>query len=155
MFSKILGTKKENKKKGEDSILVERISKMTLSEMKLYVNDRMKELRVSEEGLQEVMLKLTKEDSKNGCYYIKADDMAVKKKKAFDLVILIAKSKKITVVSIELIQKFVEQQRDIIEAYDKEFKEIYTSRFKDAITSALATIETLSQLQTKMNTLSN
>jgi len=154
MFSKILGRKKGNKEQGEDSVLVERVSKMTLSEMKLYVNDKIKDLLLSEDGLREIMMKLTAKDE-NGHCYVKMDDMAVKKKKAFDLVILLAKSKKVTVESIELVQKFVDIHQDIIAAYDKEFKEIYNSRFRDAISAGLATLETLSCLQTKMNTLSN
>ncbi len=153
MFSKILGRKKGNKEKSENSVLVEKISRMTLSEMKHYINDNMKELTLSEDGLREIMLKLTAKDE-NGFCYLKMDDMDVKKKKAFDLVILLAKSKKITVESIELVQKFVDLHQDIIDTYDKEFKEIYNSRFRDAISAGLATIETLSCLQTKMNTLS-
>jgi len=154
MFSKILGGKKGNNEKGNNSALVEKIEKMSLSEMKLYVLDKMSDNRVCEDGIREIMMKLTKEDKATAQCYLKADDMDVKKKKAFDLVLLIAKSKKITVESIELIQKFVELHRDIIVAYDKEFKDIYISRFKDAISIALVTIETLSEMQTKMNTLS-
>lgn len=152
MFKKILGNVKGSKGSKEDSALDEKIAKMNLSEMKLYIQDRVKDFPVSEEGVESILRKLTTEDT-NGNLYLKIDDMDVKKKKAFDLILLIAKSKKITISSIELIGKFIEVYDDIITAYDKSFKDIYSSRFNDATSVALASIEVRTALETKMHTL--
>ncbi|MBA1433292.1 MAG: hypothetical protein FAF04_06835 [Epsilonproteobacteria bacterium] len=152
MFKSILGSKKEDTSQ-ENAVLVEKISKMNLTEMRSYIKNKIQDFQVSEDGLNEVMRRLTQEDANNKQYYLKADDMDSKKKKAFDLVLAIAQSKKITLVTVELIQKFTEVYKDIIEAYDKEYKEIYASRFADAINAALAGIDQKVELKNKMNVL--
>ena len=155
MFSKILGRKKEDisEEDADHAALVEKISKMNLTEMRSYIKNNIQDFEVSEDGLSEVMHRLTTEDKNTKLYYLKSDDMDSKKKKAFDLVLTVAQNKKINLVTIELIQKFTEIYRDMIDAYDKEHKEIYDSRFNDAIKLALANIDEKAALKNKMHIL--
>jgi ribosomal protein L7/L12 len=155
MFGSILGRKKEeiSTEDKEHQELVEKISKMNLTEMRSYINGKIKEFEVSEDGLNEVLSKLVTPDTKTKNYYVKADDMDSKKKKAFDLVLNAAKNKKVNVVTVELMQKFMDVYKDIIAEYDKEHKEIYESRFRDAIELALKNITQKSELKNKMDVL--
>jgi len=155
MFGNILGRKKEDisEEDSDHAALVEKISKMNLTEMRSYIKNNIKDFEVNEDGLTEVMHRLTTEDKNTKQYYIKSDDMDSKKKKAFDLVLAIAQNKKINLVTIELIQKFTEIYKEIIDAYDKEYKEIYASRFSDAIKLALANINEKTELKNKLHIL--
>jgi len=155
MFKSILGRKKEDtsQEDAEHTALVEKISKMNLTEMRSYIKNNIQDFEVSEDGLNEILHRLTTEDEKSKKYYLKADDMDSKKKKAFDLIIAIAQNKKINLVTVELIQKFVALYSDIIEQYDREYKEIYASRFVDAVNLALANINKKVALQKKMDIL--
>jgi Ni,Fe-hydrogenase III component G len=155
MFKSILGRKKDDKNEENaiDTALVEKISKMNLTEMRSYIKNNIQDFDVSEDGLNEVLRRLITEDEKSKKYYLKADDMDSKKKKAFDLIIVIVQNKKINLVTVELIQKFVALYSDIIEQYDREHKEIYGSRFVDAVNLALANINKKVALQKKMNIL--
>ncbi|MEO1938655.1 MAG: hypothetical protein ABGW85_08505 [Sulfurimonas sp.] len=155
MFGSILGRKKEeiSAEDKEHQELVEKISKMNLTEMRSYINNKIKDFEVSEDGLNEVLSKLITPDAKTNNYYVKVDDMDSKKKKAFDLVLSAAKNKKVNVVTVELMQKFMDVYKDIIANYDKEHKEIYESRFKDAIELALSNITKKSELKNKMDVL--
>jgi len=157
MFKSILGRKKEDigKEDAAHAALSEKISKMNLTQMRSYVKGGLDDFPVTEDGLMELLTKLTTEDSKTKQYYLKADDMDSKKKKAFDLVLLIAKNKKINLVVIELIQKFCKVYKEIVDAYDREYKEIYASRFEDAINLGLTTINSKIALKNKMNVLSS
>ena len=155
MFKGILGRKKEeiSEENTEHTALVEKISKMNLTEMRSYIKNKIQDLDVSEDGLNVVMRRLTEEDAKSKKYYLKADDMDSKKKKAFDLVLSIAENKKINLVTVELVQKFIEIYKDIIDLYDTEHKDIYASRFVDAVNTALENINKRMVLQNKMDVL--
>jgi Ni,Fe-hydrogenase III component G len=155
MFSAIMGRKKEDisEEDKDHAELVAKISKMNLTEMRSYINNKMKDFPVSEDGLIVVMQQLTKEDKKTKKYYIKSDDMDSKKKKAFDLVLAISQNKKISLIAIELIQKFAEVYKDIIYEYDREYKDIYGSRFLDAIKLGLANLREKAALKNKMHIL--
>ena len=154
MFNKLFDSKKESTENDhEHHLLVERIEKMNLSDMRLYVKNNTKEFGACEDGLKEILLKLTTKDENTDKFYINSDDMASKKRKAFDLIILIAQSKKISVEIIELIQTFLEVYAEIISDYDTEFKEIYASRFKDAITLAILNVEKITIMQHKLSVL--
>ena len=157
MFSGILGRKKEeiSEENAEHTALVEKISKMNLTEMRSYIKNKIQDLDVSEDGLNIVMRRLIEKDTKSKKYYLKVDDMDSKKKKAFDLVLSIAQNKKVNLTTIELIQKFMEIYKTIIIEYDKKHKEIYSSRFLDAVNSALASINHKVTLNNKMNILGN
>ncbi len=155
MFKSILGRKKGDISQEESAhaALSEKISKMNLTEMRSYVKNSIKDFEVSGDGLTEVMNRLTTEDENTKQYYLKVDDMDSKKKKAFDLILLVAKNNKINLGTIELIQKFVEIYSKIIKSYDTEYKEIYYSRFEDAINLGLTTINSKVALRNKMNVL--
>lgn len=152
MFGKLFNTKAASKDKNHQYI-VDKISNMNLSKMRSYVRNSIKDFEISEDGLQELMKKLITKDEKTKKYYINSDDMDTKKKKAFELIMLIANSKKLNIVIVEDIQKFVEIYKDIILAYDKELKEIYFSRLEDAIALAISNLDKINTLQKKMKVL--
>lgn len=151
MFKKFLGKKdKTDKKDILHAELREKISKMNLTEMRSYIKNNIKDYALSEDGLNEVMHKLITEDKKMKKYYLKEDDMNSKKKKTFDLILNISQNKKINPITIEYMNKFVEIYKDIIDKYDQEHKEIYFSRFTDAIESAIAQVNLKTELNKKM-----
>jgi len=147
MLAKLLGKKKDqsDEENKEHSELVEKIEKMNLTEMRQYVRNQIKTLPVTEDGLREVALKLVT--------YLHEDDMDSKKKKAFDLILMIAASLKISVETVEVIQKFVDENSEIINAYDTQYKEIYGSRFKDALALAIVNVTEMTKLHNKMHVL--
>jgi len=151
MLKKKKGGESEEEKSNAE--LAAKISKMNLTEMRSYINNRIKDFPVCDDGLSAVVRRLIEKNPKTKEYYIKADDMDSKKKKAFDLILAIAQHKRVNIVTIELIQKFVEIYKDIIDTYDKEHSEIYASRFIDAINSGLLTISKKAALENKMDIL--
>jgi Ni,Fe-hydrogenase III component G len=154
MFGNILGKKKQiSQEDTQNKELIAKISKMNLTEMRSYIKNNIDDFEVSEEGLIAILKKLTTEDEKTKKYYLKSDDMDSKKKKAFDLVILMAQSKRINFEVVELMQRFIETYNEIITQYDRDHKEIYASRFVDAINLALENINKKAILQNKMNLL--
>jgi len=150
MFSKILGKLKKDST-DENHKLIEKISKMNLTDMKSYINNKMDDFPVDEDGLSEVLHKLLKIDDKTSKRYIEFDDMDSKIKKGFDLILAILKNKKVTVVTIELVNEFLENSRDIIQKYDNDHKEIYCTRFKDSISLAADAMNQRTELQRKMD----
>jgi len=145
MLNNLFKSKSNEEVPDNNTQIIHRISTMKLTDMRSYVRNSLKDFPVCETGLKEVMRILVD--------YIKIDDMPSKKKKAFDLVILIAKNNKITIDTVEYIQKFLENNKDLIYAYDREFKEIYESRLDDALNMALQNIEEITKLQNKMHVL--
>jgi len=156
MFANLLKKNKSQDNAVDASLqeLTLKIDKMNLTEMRSFVQNKIKDLEVSNDGLSIVLQKLTKIDSTNNKCYVNSDDMDSKKKKAFDLVLLIMASKKINIQTIELVQDFLVTYEEIINEYDTEHKDIYTSRFKDAIVNAVAMIEVISHMENKLNILS-
>ncbi len=149
MFGNILGkSKSESSEDSANKAIVEKISKMNLSDMRLYVNNKLNDFEVTEDGLSEVMRRLISKDE-NEKNFIQSDAMDSKIKKAFDLVIIIATNKKITIVITELIQEFIELYKDIITKYDKDNKQIYESRLKDSLGGAIKTISTMAEINRK------
>ncbi|ADN08054.1 hypothetical protein [Sulfurimonas autotrophica] len=153
MFAKIFGKKNKSQDEQTDSHLIEKILKMNLTEMRSYVKNSMKDFKVSVDGINEIMKKLTSLDEKTQTYYIKSDDMDVKKKKAFDLFIAILSSKQIDIQTIELAQKFLENYKEIVDDFDTRNKQIYASKLADTLNTAINTINQYVQLQKKMNVL--
>ncbi|WP_455757228.1 hypothetical protein [Sulfurimonas sp.] len=156
MFGKIL--KKNKEETQEDASikeLKEKISRMNLSDMRLYVNNKLKDFQVCEKGLKEVMKKIVLEDKNTSKRYLAIDDMDTKIKKAFDLVVIIGQNKKVTVRVAELMQEFSNVYADIILKYDTQHKEIYSSRLKDAVIKAIATVGQVSSIEERMDFLSN
>ena len=153
MFSKMLGKLKDSSSDEDRQRrdLVEKISKMNLTDMRAYINNRVPNFQVDEDGLIEVLNRLLEVDEKTSKRYINMDDNDSKIKKAFDLVLNILTNKKITVTAIELVNEFLENSKDIIHKYDKENKQIYFSKFNDAIESAVNNMNARSELQRKMD----
>jgi hypothetical protein len=153
MFSKILGKMKSfsSDKNQEHRDLVERISKMNLTDMRAYINNRVPDLQVNEDGLIVILNKLLEVDEKTSKRYIEIDDMDSKIKNGFDLVLSILTNKKVTVSSIELVNEFLEKSRDIIQKYDTENKQIYCSKFKDSISLAVRNMNAKSEFKNKLN----
>lgn len=152
MLSKILGKMNSSLSDNQENReLIDRVSKMNLTDMRTYINNRIADYPVDEEGLIEVLHKLLKVDEKTSKRYIDIDDMDSKIKKCFDLVLSILTNKKISVTAIELVNEFSEKSKDIIEKYDKENKQIYYTRFKDSIDLAINNMNIKNELQRKMN----
>ncbi|MBU0720037.1 hypothetical protein KJ877_01705 [bacterium] len=147
MFSNILGKKKDA---SSDKNLIEKVSKMNLTDMRLFVNNKNE---ITEEGLIEVLNRLIDKNEKTSKRYIEADDMDSKIKKSFDLLINIASNKKITVVAVEKIQEFIEVYSEIIRGFDEKNKQIYGSKLKEALEKAIGNIEGISEFKRKMNLL--
>ncbi|MEN8304326.1 MAG: hypothetical protein ABFQ64_09665 [Campylobacterota bacterium] len=136
MFGSILGKGKDKKSKNSTSSVHNKISKMNISEMRSYVNSRVANLNLTKEGLAEVMKKLTLPSEKTSKLYIAADDMDTKKKKGFDLVLLIVQNEYVDLDILEQIRNFTVVYEELINEYDTKHKEIYSSRFADAISLA-------------------
>lgn len=155
MFGNILG-KKKSELSSEDSTvaeLVEKISKMNLTDMRTYINNRVLNFEVDEDGLVEVMRRLTTKNSETSKRYIEIDDMDSKIKKGFELVISIASHSKITIVAVEQIQEFMELYSDIITKYDRDHKQIYEIKLKESISKAIVNIGEMTELKRKMSVL--
>lgn len=156
MFSKMFDKKdKSSKDTQENSELIARISKMNLTEMRSYVRDKIPDFKVSKEGLKEVMKRLVKEDPNTSKRYIQPDDMDTKIKKAFDLVLTISTSKKMSIEVIELIQEFILVYKEIIVKYDKDNKDIYGSRLTECINNCIAIVSQMSDYNLRTKILGN
>ncbi len=150
MFKGIL-----NKKKEQDSEcleLKEKISQMNLSEMRLYVNDNLKSYAISECGLKEIMNRLISknESSKR---FIESDAMDSKIKKAFDLFMLIGESKKMTSATTKLMEEFIKLYSDLILKFDKENKQIYESKLKKCLITAIENVTKMASYKNKSDLL--
>jgi len=148
MFKNILGKKKLSLTESKDVLeLREKISKINLTEMKSYVNNRVSDLKVSSQGFVEVLNRLITEDEKTKKRYLQVDDNDMKKKKAFDLVISIASNKQITLEVSDKIRVFIETYSDILKQYDHDNKQIYESRLKKALDTSLLNISKMSTIK--------
>ncbi len=155
MFGNFLGKKKENTAVDKNVHILEKVSKMNLTEMRSYVNNKVIDFEISEAGLCAVMKKLTVANEATSKTYLQIDDMDSKKKKGFDLVLMIANNKHISVEVVELMQSFIGVYEDLIGKFDKDYKEIYSSRFTDAISLAIKNVNIQSELQRKEKVLGN
>lgn len=148
MFKNILGKKKLSSTESKEVVeLREKISKMNITEMKSYINNRISDLKVSSQGLVEVLDRLTKEDEKTKKRYLKPDDDDMKKKKAFELVISIASNKQITLEVSDKIRVFIETYSEMVKEFDFKYKQIYASRLKKALDVSLLNISKMSTIK--------
>ena len=150
MFGNILGKSKDNIVVDDSADIALKVSKMNLTEMRSYVNNKIDDFEITQAGLIEVMKKLTAADEKT---YLQIDDMDSKKKKGFDLVLMIANSKQISVKTVELLQEFTVVYKDLIAKYDTDYKEIYESRFTDALEQSINNVNKLSEFDRKREVL--
>lgn len=155
MFSKILGKKKGVTEQGEipNKELLSKISKMNLVEMRAYINNKLQELPLCEDGLSAIITKLSEPNEQTKKLYLQIDDMDTKKRKAFELILLMAKSQKITFKTVEGMQAFLEVYDELIKQYDKEHKDIYADKLSSAVKLALSNIEEIAALKSKMELL--
>jgi hypothetical protein len=154
MFDNLFGKKSktvDNEK--TNAHISEKIAHMNLTDMRAYLNNRITDFDVCEFGLSEVMKKLTSEDEESEQRYLKMDDMDTKIKKAFDLVLMIAIHKKISVKTVELIQEFIEVYKEIIHSFDTRNKQIYGSKLNDALKMAINGVNAIEELKNKMKIL--
>jgi len=149
MFGKFFGKDKKN----DTPDIANKISKMNLTEMRNYVNNKHADLPVDEKGLLAVLTKLSLPDEKTHKLYIEAKDMNSKKKKSFDIVILVAQQKKMTYEIIDILQRFIENHQDIIQKYDTDLKEIYNSRLTDSLAFAINSMDKIDAIKNKMKVL--
>jgi hypothetical protein len=152
MFKKMLGKKKDSSI--DTSEIKTKISKMNLTDMRAYLKNHIEGFKTSEDGIIILMERLNSLDS-SGKRFVEFDAMDSKKKKLFELIILLATDKKVSVKSVELLQQFIEIYDDIISDYDKRNKQIYTSRLNDALSSSVNMVNHLSELKRKTNILGN
>jgi len=147
MLNKLLG---KNKKDSNDSEITQKVSKMDLNDMRIYVNNKLTDFKICEDGLVEVMRRLNSQHGKPPKRFIEDDSMDTKIKKAFDLVILVASSKKITVAAVELIQEFIEIYAEMIKKFDSDNKQTYESKLKRSMDNAIVTVAGMSAYKEKM-----
>ena len=153
MLSKIFGRKSAKEGASEAfEELQERISKMNLTDLSLYVKGRLDGVELNEEGLIMVLERLlSKVDGKR--YFLDESDDDSKLKKGFDLVLLCAKNRAVTLKAMELIAQFANHYHHLIHEYDKRHKDIYEDRLKKALDQSSEIIEAKVALQNKMNIL--
>ena len=153
MFGNILGkSKKEEVENASNSEIVEKVSKMNLSDMRIYVNNKNSAFEICEEGLSVVMRRLISKDE-NSKRFIESDAMDSKIKKAFDLVLIITANKKMTKLTSELIEEFIVLYSDIIKKFDIDNKQIYADKLQKALINALTYIQTMAEVNKKINVL--
>lgn len=145
MFSKFL--KKKDKTQNNLEELRNKISDMDISTMRIYINNKEE---ITEQGLIEVLKRLISINETTQKRFIEIDDMDIKVKRAFDLVLSIVTNKKITIEAIELIQEFISLYNDIIEKYDKENKQIYGSRLIETLENALVNMVEIANIKRKI-----
>ena len=150
MFIKIL-----NKANSNYSKIAKKVERMNLTDMRIYVNNKILQCPLSKEGLNEVMKKLISKDEKTLRRFIETDDMDSKIKKAFELVLLIGKNKKITSLTVKFILDFMKIYIDIIRQYDTQYKEIYASRFVNIVNSSIQKFDGVTQEESKMMLMSH
>ncbi|MDX9743806.1 MAG: hypothetical protein RBT59_08325 [Arcobacteraceae bacterium] len=155
MFSKIIG-KIKNKSENSDkkhAELVDKISTLNLTDMRVYVKNKLQGFEVTEEGLVEVLKRLISVNKDTSKRYLEIDDMDSKIKKGFELVISISTDKRITINAIELIQKFIIVYDDVIIKYDTQNKEIYGSRLKSSVENGIMSVDKRTKFGAKQHIL--
>jgi len=154
MFSKILGRSKEDESNIDKDYaqIVQRVSKMNLTDMRAYLKNTMSGFESSEDGLSEIMKRFLSRDDKEK-RYVEIGDNDAKIKKVFDVVLLIATHKRVTVSVVEQIQEFIENYDDIIKKYDTDNKQIYASKLRDGLALAIDTINKMSEYNKKAKVL--
>jgi len=155
MLSKLFGKSKTENIEVDNKELIKAIQKMNLTDMRHYINNKKADLIVNEVGLAEVLYKLMNEDKNTKKRYINENDDYTKIKRCFDIVLSILENNKITSDTIELVIEFKNTFEDIIKRYDHENKEIYSSRFSDAIANGINNVTYKAKLQTQFKVVNN
>lgn len=138
MFTKVLNNLIGSGEK-ENEELHYIIFKMDVQDLRLYVNGKLKH-KIDTYGLKEVVKKLTSINSETSKHFLEIDDMDSKKKKVFELILLVLMHKKVSIIAIEEVQIFLDTYDEILKKYDTDNKQIYESKIKDYIGFALQKI---------------
>ena len=156
MFSKMISKfKNGDDSDKKNSELIEKIAKMNLSDMRAYMKNTVQGQEPSEEGIIEILRRLTTLNETTSKRYLETDDMDSKTKNGFELILVIASDKRITIDAIELIQEFIDMYSDIILNYDTKHKQIYGSKLKKSITNAILTVSNKADFSRKQMVLNN
>ena len=145
--------KKDGKKVNNTNDLVSKIQKMNLTDIRAYLNNNIKDFHVTQEGLVAVMRLLTSVHEESNRRFIERDDTDIKIKKAFDIVIGVAKHKKLTVEAVEEIQTFIQMYEDLITNYDTQNKQIYREKLTKACNNGIEMINKRLDVTHKMSVL--
>ncbi|EQB40235.1 hypothetical protein M947_02555 [Sulfurimonas hongkongensis] len=153
MFSNMLGKMgiSTNDKEKMHNELVERISRMNLTDMRSYINNRIPDLPVSADGLQEVLKRLLEVDEKSQKRYIDIEDMDSKIRKGLDLILSILANKKLSIEAIEVAIELFEVSKEMIIKYDIDNKQIYYSKIRESLNKAIEDMNKKSEIQRKMS----
>ncbi len=135
--------------------MIDKISKMNLTDMRAYMKSSMQGFEPSEEGVIEILKKLITINEGTSERYLESDDMDSKIKNCFDLVLVIASDIRITIDAIELIQEFINVYADIIADYDTKYKQIYGSKLKNSIKNAIQIVNTKTNFSRKQSALND
>jgi len=139
-----------NDKEKMHNELAERISKMNLTDMRSYTNNRIPDLPVSKEGLVEVLKRLLEVDDKTHKRYIGIEDMDSKIRKGLDLIVNILANRKLSIEAIEVAIELYEVSKEMIKKYDTDNKQIYISKIKKSLNKAIEYMNKRSEIQRKM-----
>ncbi len=110
---------------------------MDLVEMRIYINEKLDDFEVDDFGLHEVVKKLINMNEQSSKYFLQENDLDSKKKKAFELLLLILQHKKTSIAVIESTQEFLDVYDKLIKQYDKDNKDIYESKIKKLMSLAV------------------
>lgn len=154
MFGKILGKSKEETSTAKThEAIAQKVSKMNLTDMRMYLNNKIDSFPICKDGLLEVMKRLNSVDDTTSKKFIEDDAMDVKKKKAFDLVIIVASSRYMSIEVVELIQEFMKMYKEMIVKYDTDNRQIYEDKLITALNKSIATMGSMADMNRKMNVL--
>jgi len=136
LFTKFLKSLKGSQRENSNKLL-DKISKMDLVEMRIYINEKLDDFEVDDFGLHEVVKKLINMNEQSSKYFLQENDLDSKKKKAFELLLLILQHKKTSIAVIESTQEFLDVYDKLIKQYDKDNKDIYESKIKKLMSLAV------------------
>ena len=142
MFKKLLNkVKSSQESNNENKELIDYISSADLNDMRSLLLGKVNKFPVSEESIIHVLKKMISQSDKTKKRFLEASDDDSKLKKAFELVIVAAQNKKISVEAVELIGEFIALYKDLIEAYDTKNKQIYMYKLSKAMESSIMMVE--------------
>jgi hypothetical protein len=157
MFENIVNMLKNSDSSSDKKKLemIDKISKMNLTDMRAYMKSGMQGFEPSEDGVIEILKRLTTVNGETSERYLEADDMDSKIKNCFELILVIASDIRVTIDAIELIQEFINMYADIITDYDTKNKQIYGLKLKNSIKNAIQIVNTKTDFSRKENVLND
>lgn len=153
MFKKI---KKTTKDDASDTVFKSLIATWTLTDIKTYLQNKNPEFPLTEHGLLIVLERFTTREKPsdkypNGKCEVELDDNDIRIKKAFDIILLVAKSSTLSMEGIEKMEAFREMHTDVIEKFDKNNAQTYEHKLKEAVANAIIMVETKKGIENSLN----